>query len=294
MGIDEFCDVITKEIALRVKEDAKVKLEHVEKNNGVCLTGLFISRGNASVQPAIYLNRFYEDYINGRDKQDILDEIIKIYENMDEDSEIDMNFFREYNNVRDRICFKVIHYERNKNMLSKIPYLPYLDLAIVFYYAFSNEKFGDGSILIRNSHMRLWGICLEDLYKDAAENTEKVQQVELQNMGDIIKEMCGDNFYEPQEQIPMYVLSNHQKQFGAAMMLYKKVLKNLADRINKNLFILPSSVHEVILLPDCGEKPEDLRAMVREVNETQVAVEEVLSDSVYYFDRAEGEISMCE
>lgn len=244
MGINEFCETITKDVSLIFKEEAKVQLEYVEKNNGVCLKGLFISNSNSCVQPAIYLDGYYEDFKNGRNIKDIVDEIIRIYKNMDKKEDVDMEFFREYRNVKERICFKLVHYERNKELLSKVPFLSYLDLAIVFYYAFSDEKLGSGSILIRDSHMKYWGIKLEELYHDAAVNTERVQHIELVSLEELIYKMCEDSLYAPENSVPMYVLTNKQKQFGAAMMLYTKELKKLADRVNKNLYILPSSIHE--------------------------------------------------
>ena len=92
--------------------------------------------------------------------------------------------------------------------------------------------------------------------------------------------------------VPMYVLSNKTKIHGAACILYENVVKDFADYLNRDIFILPSSVHEVILVPSQGaQKAQNLVEMVREVNETQVEEEEILSDSVYYFSREDGLMS---
>lgn len=89
----------------------------------------------------------------------------------------------------------------------------------------------------------------------------------------------------------MKVLSNTKRLHGAVCMLYPGVLKEMADRMGGDFFILPSSVHETILLPDAGEGLNGaLRQMIREVNSTKVAPEEVLSDTLYRYDRAMGRV----
>ena len=90
----------------------------------------------------------------------------------------------------------------------------------------------------------------------------------------------------PEGKTPMYVLTNRKRCNGAACVLYEQVLENFAKKINDNLYILPSSVHEVIMIPaSFAGKASQLREMVEEINATQVEDEEVLSDSVYFFNR---------
>ena len=82
----------------------------------------------------------------------------------------------------------------------------------------------------------------------------------------------------------MYVLGNERKLFGAAVMLYDGLLEKMSEIIGGDFYLLPSSLHELILIPDEGrEKGGDLWKMVCEINETQVEPEDVLTDSVYYY-----------
>lgn len=93
--------------------------------------------------------------------------------------------------------------------------------------------------------------------------------------------------------VEMYVATNVNGVNGASVMLYDDLLKNFANKIGKNLFILPSSTHELILVPDTGfMNAKDIKSMVMDVNETQVAADEILSNNVYYFSLDTGSITL--
>ena len=94
-------------------------------------------------------------------------------------------------------------------------------------------------------------------------------------------------------EVPMQILTNHQKAFGAVGILYPGVLGHIAAALNANLYILPSSVHEVIVMPDYGrEDPGQLRSMIWDVNRNQLEPEEVLSNSLYYYERLEQNVKI--
>jgi hypothetical protein len=96
-----------------------------------------------------------------------------------------------------------------------------------------------------------------------------------------------------ENRVPMYVLTNRSHYYGAACMLYPKLLKCIGEGLDSNFYVLPSSVHELIILQDLGmEDAATLMDMVKEVNATEVKEEEVLSDSVYYYDREKEGLSI--
>ena len=96
---------------------------------------------------------------------------------------------------------------------------------------------------------------------------------------------------EPEDGLKLYLLTNQMGYNGAAAILYEGVLKNFAEEVGKDLILLPSSIHEVLLLPDNGDSDyEALSALVREVNEAQVRREEWLSDHVYRYLKEEDRI----
>ena len=126
--------------------------------------------------------------------------------------------------------------------------------------------------------MRLWKVNARELYERAMENTPVLQGYDVTDMNTVLEEMRAfegteDTEYEEdiQQQVPMYVLSNKSRVHGAACILYPDILKDFAAVVEKDLYVLPSSIHEVILLPAEGtEDSEQLKAMVHEINESQV------------------------
>lgn len=141
-----------------------------------------------------------------------------------------------------------------------------------------------GTVLITNSHLEKWNIKKEFLYSIASRNTEKIMPFEFMAMEDILQELTGEEF-EPSEN-EMYVLSNKDRCFGAAVLLYKDALKNVADILQDDYYILPSSVHELIIIPKLKSVGKDeLTLMVKDVNATQLEPEEILSDHAYFYSR---------
>ena len=131
---------------------------------------------------------------------------------------------------------------------------------------------------------------MDTLYAVAQENMKKSMPELLVSMKDLLEETTGLKMGED-TYLPMYVLTNQEKVYGAAAMLYSDQMKKLAERWQTDLLILPSSIHEVVLLPDDGQNEYAFyRQMVEEVNTTQVEPEEVLSYSLYRYCREKAEI----
>jgi len=281
------------------QEGTKVVINQVAKNNGVILHGLTIMEDGCNIAPTIYLNGLYESYEAGTTFSEIFHRVIKAYEENRIEENINIEFFTDYESVRHRIVYKLINYNKNKHLLEDIPHIQYLDLAIVFYCLMICDSFGNGSIMIHNSHCNMWNVDAQKLYQDARLNTPLLLGAELKSMEEVISQLLDETEIEETNQweeevrdVPMYVLSNKTKIHGAACMLYENVVSDFAEYLHRDIFILPSSVHEVILVPSHGiEKAQNLIDMVREVNETQVEEEEVLSDSVYFFSREAGQLS---
>lgn len=296
MEIKKFAEKIERAVATVLGEEYQVRLQEVQKNNGVLLQGLIITRKEQNVSPTIYLQPFWEAYEGGVTLTELVRRIIQIYREDTPTESVDMSFFREFEMVKDRICYRLIHGEANAELLKRIPHVPFLDLTICFYYAYESTVLGRGSILIHNSHMELWDTTTAELMRLAQENTPRLFPWECGSMEVVVRELmqepeCQGQVSDEMEELqlidmPMYILGNQQRTHGAACVLYPDLLTRLGEKLGANFYILPSSVHEVILLADSGkEDPQALKDMISEVNRTQVDPEEVLSDSLYYFDR---------
>ena len=149
--------------------------------------------------------------------------------------------------------------------------------------------------------MELWGTCTAELFGLAKRNTARLFPWTCASMEEVLHEMAGQDVGPEDtavqdtslQEMLLKILSNTKRTHGAACMLYPGVLDSLASKEGHDLYILPSSVHEVILLPDIGiPSATELRNMVREVNDTQVAPEEVLSYSLYRYRRTDGRVTI--
>lgn len=294
MEFTNFTTLVRNEVEKRTGENYHVKLNDVVKNNGIILRGITLMQDDSNISPTIYLNPYYDAYENGETTLGtVIDEVIDTYERNKVNRSIDMRFFLDYDSVKTRITYKLINTEKNKELLNDIPHIPFHDLSIVFQCLISGERFGNATILIHNVHLQLWKVNARELYERAMENTPILQGYDVTDMNTVLEEMRAfeeieDTEYEEdiQQQVPMYVLSNKSRVHGAACILYPDILKDFAAVVEKDLYVLPSSIHEVILLPAEGtEDSEQLKLMVHEINESQVEDEEVLSDSVYFYRR---------
>ena len=296
MEYQSFLTVVREEVEKRTGVNYKVRVNDIMKNNGVILNGLTVMGEQCNISPTIYLNGFYEAYESGvMTLGGVVDEVMEIYERNKVNQSVDMNSFMKYELVRDKITYKLVHAKKNYELLTDVPYIRLHDLAIVFQCLVAEESMGNATILIHNAHLKLWGIDQKQLYQDAITNTPYLQPCEITAMQDIIRQLLEmeDDLPIEEGRMPMYVLSNKTRIFGAACLLYPDVLKNFAKELESDLYILPSSVHEVILLPaDEVEDAAELVKMVCEINETQLKEEEVLSNSVYFYSRNKDQIDM--
>lgn len=273
--------------------DVKIDTRKVLKNNGRELTGITILESESNIAPTIYLDFYYLQYRQGRKINDIVDDIIEIYNENKFDTPIELSFFTDYDNVKNKIVYSLVNYERNKELLTDTPHIRYLDLAIVFRYVVQGNEVESATILIKDNHIKLWGISKEELYARASVNTPLMRPCEIVSMSNILKgllqgDISDDEICMPS---PMYVITNKQKCCGASCILYENVLKEFADRMESDLYILPSSIHEMIIISaSYGMNKEELTEMVRSVNSEQVADEDILSDNVYIFERATGQM----
>ena len=204
-----------------------------------------------------------------------------------------------FEGIKDKIVFKLINYNANRKLLSLIPHKKILDLAMVFYCMIEKGAEANTTALIYNSNLGHWNVREDDVYRAAMNNTARILPAGITEMSQLLEtyedygKVDMGITKEEIESCQLYVLTNDCRINGAACMLYENMLKDFADRIGSNLYILPSSIHEVIILPKFAMfNKQELINMVRDVNSEGVAVDEVLSYTVYEYDRETGELSM--
>lgn len=275
-----------------------VSLHSIQKNNNIRLDGLMIEDGAVNITPTIYLNYYYEDYLSGKPFSFVLDDIIASYQNNLPKESMDLSFFTDYHKVKYHIIYKLINYEQNTGLLQDVPHFRFLDLAVVFCCFLSETTNGNAAILIHNHHLDFWNITADALYELAVKNTPILLPYDLKSLEDVLMDACPESIRselctDRRPAPALYVLTNTEKYYGAAAVLYPKVLACFADLMEADLYILPSSIHEVLLLAaDSSTHAPDLNCIIQEVNASRVLAEEVLSDHFYYFNRSLGLITL--
>lgn len=292
MNYSEFLSKICCSVKSRYTE-ASVTIQPVLKNNSTHLDGLLILQPGENIAPTIYLNSYYSRYQKGTSLDELLKEIISIYEKHRFPSLFDLSLLRDFNRIRNRISFRLINRSSNPELLSDIPFLPFLDLAVVFFFTLEDEIIGSSTVLIHNSHLKLWEITKETLFSLAKANTRALSGCEIIPMERLLFPDAKKEDFPPAHAAEIFVLSNRTKIFGAACMLYEDVLASFAGVLQDDFFILPSSIHEVLLLPAKKSPPaESLLEMVQEINENEVAAEDVLSNHIYLYRASERRLSI--
>lgn len=271
MNYTEFMNAMLCEIRGQVDAQVRTELYTVTKNNGTRRTGILFKQEDSNLAPTIYLEEFYQKYLKGQQVPDLADSICSIYQEIRVKKTCDCQNLFDFNHVKEHIVYKLIRRDANEELLKQIPYEPFLDLAVVYYIQIDNTRFGSAAIQIRNEHLRYWRVEKEEIQRLAEKNTPRIYPMQIQQVTRF-----------------MYVATNQQCSMGAAVMRYPNLWEKVRGMIGESFYILPSSIHEVILVPESfGMEPERMTEMVKEINQTGVAPEEVLSDSVYYFDGEE-------
>ena len=298
MEYKEFVEYIKMNAGYIAGEGGNITINHVIKNNGCEMDGLVIMEKGKDIAPTIYLDSFYELYTNGENIKNIIRQIAVIYEQNKNNVTFDVNILKHFDTIKDKIVYKVVNYRSNEKLLEQVPHKRILDLAVVFYCLLDNEYGRSATALIYNNNLKNWNVTIDDVYKAALKNTPDLLHSKISSMAALF-EKCGVNVdgeeVDLKDYVPsdMYVLTNESKLNGAACILYENVLYDFAQKLGADLYILPSSVHEVILLPKLSMfEKDELVNMVKEVNTEGVAADEVLSDHVYEYNRTERLITM--
>lgn len=291
-----------KELIREKAEEAtgfRAVVNRVQKINGLVLDGLVIFKPDCNISPTIYLEQYYEQYKELMDIEEdpiqaIWNSISEIYDQKIPELDFDIEDFRDFEQMKGNIRIKLINYEKNQEWLEELAYLPFLDLACVFYVVCKSNGLENASANIYKSHMELWGCSEEELFDAAIENMKN--DYVILSMIDVIKHMDVDSDMEDKmDTLPMYIISNGNKIYGASAILCRGVLKEFSRKMGyEKVAIIPSSIHECILVPlEEGVSETYFNYMVSEVNKNNVPIEEILSDHIYIYNAAENKISNC-
>ena len=297
MEYQEFLCAIEEKLNKELKGGARASIYTAPKNNSSVKQGILIEEKGADMAPAIYLEDFYERVKEGEEIQVVVREIVEFYASVKEEVPWNCDILRAYETVRNHVIFRLVNTDKNIELLQCIPSIPILDLSIVFCVLMGKNEKETASIQISNEHLKKWGVQTEELYRAAVRNTMRFLPAEFFTMRHAIEGMFEEEKQETENLLEqkwnkkkdkdvMYILTNGIRSFGAACIVYPHVLEMIGEMLKEDFFILPSSIHETIIVPESeGMDQDEMSEMVHEINETQVAPEEVLSNHAYFYRR---------
>lgn len=294
MNYTTFLELLQQEVKQQLGTEAIIRINRMLKNNNTCKDSMTILYVGENISPAIYLDYFYEQYRKNVSIEEIARQVLECYHQHKKDGRLNPDFYLNFSGIHDKIFCKLINLEKNRELLEQIPYKRFLDLAVVYYCEVEDDTFGTGTILIQNPHLQIWKIHAEMLHELAVRNTLQSVPYEFSEVSEMVKKMTGMEL-EPiaEGDTPMYVLSNVKKFFGAVSLYFPEVLESIGEKLQTDFYILPSSIHECMVIPikdGTCMKGTDYQEMVEEINEHFVEREEILSDSVYRFYRGRREL----
>lgn len=285
----KFYESVAESVSEVLGSGVIVELQEVTKVN-ISLDGLTIRKRNESIAPTIYLNQYFNQFNDGRAMDDIVRDIIRVYENNQPENIMDVfktEDFYDFDKMKEKIVLKVINTERNLDLLEQVPCLDMegLGLSVVFYVSLMTGEQSAG-ILIKNEHLKLWEKTVSDLLTVAEVNTNRMHAFTIKSMNEVLSGMFGfEEDLIPEDVPALYVLTDENKTFGASQLYLKNKIREFAKQQDCDVYILPSSIHELLLLradfPNL--EPSYLKEMVCEVNATEVSTEDLLCDGVFKY-----------
>ena len=304
LNYEEFKEKIKDDIKDYMDEkykDCEVVIRKVNKTNReVDGLNMLDIPGLKNATPTLYVNDLYEKYEQTGDYEEVarmaaetMEYGIKSFNSQIKEECLDTS------KLKDKVFFSLINAEQNRELLNTVPHREFEDLAIVYRWNIGSDSMGTYTNLVNNDLAEKEGLTENDLYNAANKNTKELFPVLVKNMNEVISEIIfGDSelsgemeeefkevMMETQDERSMYVITNESKLFGAASMLYEEPLHELAEKIGSDLYILPSSIHEVIAVSADFGSPDEWAEMVYEINMDQVDINDRLSNQVYCYDK---------
>ena len=285
--------------------EGTVDIKEITKGNDVKLDGLIIMRPDTNISPTIYLNDIYKEYEAGADLpfptmtiDNCMHKIAVLYNESIPKENFNVDLLKDFEIIKNKLTFIICRADENKEALKDCVTRIKGDFALIPKILVSNimGEQAQGTIKVTNQISEMWGKSNDEIIDQAISNASLKHPAKFSNMVDVLAEMMEMSKEElaemmGNEPMPMHVLTNESNLNGAATLFYPDLLNDIRKQLRAELIIIPSSIHETIILPYNDTMSErDISSMIQEVNATQVRPEEVLSDRAYMYQSATREI----
>ncbi len=288
---EELREDVKRTLDERTDSDYQVELHTVTKMNET-YEAISVKPEDGQIGVNLNATSLYKAYEDGMDYDRIVSEAAdKAYSALESRPDFNIDAFKDYDKMKETLAMEVVSAERNADLLDTVPHKNMEDMAIVYRFVVAQDSAEAGSILVTNRMLDEYGITPEQLHADAMKNAPEVRPMEIKGMGEVLAQQMGVEDLEvlglniPPEQEQMYVASVKGNVHGAGVLAYEDFMDKAAERAGGSFFILPSSIHEVLIIPDNGNFDlHSLENMVKEVNATTVDPVDQLTDNVYHYD----------
>ena len=304
MDYESFKKEFTEDIKEKLYEmgygDVDIKINNIKKVNRDYEAMNVVPEGGV-MGVSFNLEEIFTKFEQSGDYDSVLKNTTSFVANgIDTAPKTDIDNLLNYEEMKNKLSIEVISAEANKELLLNIPHDRIEDLAAVYRFVLKSESTGKASILVSNEMMQKMGITHEQLKNDALYNAPIIRPAVIKGMNEVIKELMGKEAYELANgtgnvEESVYVATVPDKDSGAGVLSYQNFMDQAAERVGGDFFILPSSIHEILIVKDDGEmKAELLRNMVQQINRTELMPEDKLSDNVYHYDSKEHIFELAE
>lgn len=294
MDYREFVDQVAKDIRDVLGEDfdgAKITARQIDKLQGESYYGIQVQPVDSNIGVTVNLKDAYERYQEGASYGEAIQEVSQsVEEGMENVPNVEVSELMDYDSMKENLMIQVVPTEGNEELLAGIPHQEQEDMSIVYRMVLDTNEDGMASALVTNNMLLQYDITAEQLHADAMENAPERFPARIRSMQEVMAEMFGiePEMMPDQDEVSMFIATCNSGVNGAGCIFYPEFMDQAAEKLNGDFFILPSSIHETILLPDLGDMNyHDLEAMVQQVNESEVEPKDRLSYSVYHYDSQE-------
>ena len=298
MNYENFKKQFVADVKDRLTEqgaDVKVSVNEVNKLNE-SYEAITVTPEGSNIGVNMSLEKFYDAVQDGTPYDSVVDKAVDVIKDgIDKRPDIDVAALTDYSQMKEKLAIEVVSAEANKDMLEKVPYQTIEDMAVVYRFVLASDEDGRASVLVTNQILDHMGVTPEQIHADALKNAPQIKPAEIKGMSEVMAEMMGYDQAAMIGIVPvapedeqMFIASVPDKIHGASVLVYQNFMEQAAEIAGGDFFILPSSIHEILIVPDNGKMDlKDLENMVKEVNATQVAPADKLTDSVYHYDSKE-------
>jgi hypothetical protein len=258
---------------------------------------LIVKPEESNIGVNLRLTPMYEAYNSGAEYSEVMRNAIATLDDaLGKSEQFNISGLRNYEEMKSSLVMEVVSAEANADFLQTVPHHTIEDMAVVYRFLVDEVSDGRASVVVSNNMLATYGVSEEQLRADALANAPEIRPAVIKGMGEVLSDMMGVEMDElvmmgmvtPEMNENMLVATVQDNIHGASVIAYQDFMDQAAERAGGDFFILPSSIHEVLIIPDRGETDsKQLETIVRQVNNDEVKPEDKLSDNVYHYDSKE-------